>query len=66
MKRNESIENARRFYREIKTLAASQSTYGQFRRFITPKFRRHSIAWHTWRQFVEQDKKVDRIQECLV
>ena len=66
MKRNTGIKNARRFYREIKALAASQSTYGQFRRFLSPKFRRHSIAWCAWRQFIEQNEKVDTLRECLV
>ena len=66
MKRSVSIKNAKRFYREIKALAASQSTYGQFRRFLTPKFRRHTVAWHAWRALMEQEKKVDTIQECLV
>ena len=65
MKRNVSIEIARRFYREVKVLAASQSTYSQFRRYLSPKFTRHSIAWHAWRQFMEQDEKVDAVQEKL-
>lgn len=64
--RNESIKNAKRFYREIKGLVATQSTYGQFRRFLSPRFNKHSIAWHAWRAFMEQEKKVDAIQECLV
>lgn len=65
MKRNKRIEIAKRFYREIKGLCRCQSTYEQFRRVLPPKFNKHSIAWHAWRAFMEQDKKVDAIQERL-
>lgn len=65
MKKTGSIKYAKRFYREIKSLTASQSTCNYFGRFLQ-KFKRHSIAWHAMRQLGEQRKRVDAIQERLV
>jgi hypothetical protein len=65
MKKTESIKTAKRFYREIKNLAASQSTCSYFGRFLR-KFKRNSIAWHALKQLAEQHKRVDVIQERLV
>lgn len=65
MERNNSTRIAKRFYREIKSLAASQSTCNYFGRFLH-KFKRNSIAWHTLKQLAEQHRRVDVIQEKLV
>ena len=64
MKRDKHTKYAKRFYREIKNLVASQSTCDYFGRFLH-RFNRRSIAWHTSKHLAEQHKRVDAIQEIL-